>query len=238
MSASPDPDFDVLQATDSDRGQATRERLLDAAERLFAERGYEGTSLRAVTRAAGASVSAANYHFGSKRSLLRAAVRRHLEALNQRRLALLAAAEERAGARAPRLEDVADAFLRPVFERREESAKALASFELMARVYSESIEDLAALKHELFAELSERFLDAIDRTLPGRDPRELATAFQLGVGALLHVIGGHLEDAPALIQRGAGWRDEELLPRVASYWMAGLRAVPPLTPSRPTRNTG
>ena len=48
----------------------TKERLLDAAERLFAERGFEGASLRAVTQAAGTSVSAANYHFGSKEALL------------------------------------------------------------------------------------------------------------------------------------------------------------------------
>ena len=47
----------------------TKTRLLDAAERLFAERGYEGSSMRAITKEAGASVSSANYHFGSKDGL-------------------------------------------------------------------------------------------------------------------------------------------------------------------------
>ena len=46
----------------------TKERLLDAAEHVFAERGFEGTSMRAVTQAAGAAVSAANYHFGWSQS--------------------------------------------------------------------------------------------------------------------------------------------------------------------------
>ena len=60
-----------LTPTEGGRGAETRERLLDAAERIFAERGFEGASIRAVTQAAGASVSAANYHFGSKEALLR-----------------------------------------------------------------------------------------------------------------------------------------------------------------------
>ena len=47
----------------------TRERLLAAAERLFAEQGYDGTSVRDVTVAAGANVAAVNYHFGGKERL-------------------------------------------------------------------------------------------------------------------------------------------------------------------------
>ena len=75
----------------------TKERLLDAAERLLAEHGYEGTSLRAVTQAAGTSVSAANYHFGSKEELLRATLLRRVEPMNRRRLACLDDLEHAAG---------------------------------------------------------------------------------------------------------------------------------------------
>ena len=54
----------------------TRERILDVAERLFMERGYEATSLRMVTGAAEVNLAAVNYHFGSKEGLLREVFRR------------------------------------------------------------------------------------------------------------------------------------------------------------------
>ena len=51
-------------------GEATRQRLLDAAERLFAQSGYASVSVRAVTGKARQNVAAVNYHFGSKDGLL------------------------------------------------------------------------------------------------------------------------------------------------------------------------
>ncbi len=99
-------------------GRDTKERLLAAAERLFAERGFEGASLRAVTQAAGTSVSAANYHFGSKQALLRATLRRRVEPMNRLRLERLDALEAAAAGAPLSLEALLDAFLRPAFEVR------------------------------------------------------------------------------------------------------------------------
>lgn len=70
---------------------ATSERLLDAAEQLFAERGIDAVSVRAVNAAAGANVAAVHYHFGSKEALVEAVLRRRMERLGERRLAMLAA---------------------------------------------------------------------------------------------------------------------------------------------------
>ena len=50
--------------------EQTRARLLDAAETLFAENGFDGTSLRSITSAAGANLAAVNYHFQSKEGLI------------------------------------------------------------------------------------------------------------------------------------------------------------------------
>ncbi|MFA5885240.1 MAG: TetR/AcrR family transcriptional regulator [Acidimicrobiia bacterium] len=69
----------------------TSERLLDAAERLFAERGVDAVSVRAVNAAAGANVAAVHYHFGSKDALVEAVLRRRMDALGERRRAMLAA---------------------------------------------------------------------------------------------------------------------------------------------------
>ncbi|HZH02158.1 MAG TPA: CerR family C-terminal domain-containing protein [Myxococcaceae bacterium] len=55
---------------------AARTRLLDAGERLFAERGIEGTSIRDLAQAAGVNVAAVHYYFGGKEALYLEALRR------------------------------------------------------------------------------------------------------------------------------------------------------------------
>ncbi|MEK8169636.1 helix-turn-helix domain-containing protein [Streptomyces sp. M19] len=57
----------------------TRTQILDAAEHLFAEHGYRGTSIRAITKLAGANLAAVGYHFGSKAELMAAVARRVVE---------------------------------------------------------------------------------------------------------------------------------------------------------------
>ena len=56
--------------------RSTKTRILDAAEELFAARGYHGVSLRDITHAAGVEVALANYHFGPKEELFRQVVTR------------------------------------------------------------------------------------------------------------------------------------------------------------------
>ncbi|HUP51685.1 MAG TPA: helix-turn-helix domain-containing protein, partial [Longimicrobiales bacterium] len=66
------------------RGDATRADLLAAARRLFAQRGFDGTSVRAITREAGANLGAVTYHFGSKRALYAAVLEQGLRPIAQR----------------------------------------------------------------------------------------------------------------------------------------------------------
>ena len=68
----------MLQTTRTKR--TTKDRLMDAAEKLFARRGFHGTSLREITGAAKADLALVNYHFGGKKQLLIAPhTRRHLK---------------------------------------------------------------------------------------------------------------------------------------------------------------
>jgi len=91
----------------------TPERLLDAAERLFAERGVDAVSVRAVNAAAGANVAAVHYHFGSKEALVEAVLRRRMDALGERRRAMLAALPT---ADAPAVRAVMEALVLPLAE--------------------------------------------------------------------------------------------------------------------------
>src|SRR5476651_99954 len=66
-----------------------KERILDAAERLFARNGFYGISVRDITEAAGIDVALVSYHFGGKRELFAAVFQRRAELLNPERLAML-----------------------------------------------------------------------------------------------------------------------------------------------------
>lgn len=66
------------------RGDATRADLISAARRLFSRRGFDGTSIRAITREAGTNLGAVTYHFGSKRALYAAVLERGLRPIAER----------------------------------------------------------------------------------------------------------------------------------------------------------
>ena len=85
--------------------------ILDAAEELFAQQGFDATSIRAVTRHAGMNPAAVHYHFGSKEVLLRALLERRIAPLNEERLLLL---DHVLRDGEPDLERLLDAYLRPV----------------------------------------------------------------------------------------------------------------------------
>src|SRR5689334_9881630 len=82
-----------MAAKTTTRAGATRELILTAAERLFAEHGVLAVSNRAVSEAAGqGNNTAVGYHFGTKTDLVRAIIRRHAEPIERERARLLAAA--------------------------------------------------------------------------------------------------------------------------------------------------
>jgi len=205
----------------------TRRRLLDAAERLFAERGFEGTSLRALTQAAGTSVSAAHYHFGSKQALLAATLHAHVDPINQRRLALLAARVTEAGDRPIEVEALLDAFLRPIFEARAQPGGGTVRM-VAVRLFADPPEIVAELKQELFGDLLGRFLDCFEQSLPERPRDELALGLQFAVGVMIHVSGGHLDDAPLLEEASRApdglLSDASVLAHLIRFVAAGLRA--------------
>src|ERR1700722_15199573 len=77
----------------------TKTRLLDAAEALFIDAGYEAMSMRLITARADANLAAVNYHFGGKDALIHAMLTRRLDGLNQNRLVLLERFESSLGSR-------------------------------------------------------------------------------------------------------------------------------------------
>ena len=84
--------FERYMAASRKSSSATRERILRAAERCFTEHGFEGSSLRQITRMARVNLAAVNYHFSSKRELWLEMMQRRLGPLNAERVRLIEAA--------------------------------------------------------------------------------------------------------------------------------------------------
>src|SRR5215212_6074389 len=86
-------------------------RILEAAEALFVEHGFEATSLRQLTAAASVNLAAVNYHFGSKEELFQAVLTRRLDPMNQERIELLGKVERDAAGKAASCEKILFAML-------------------------------------------------------------------------------------------------------------------------------
>jgi AcrR family transcriptional regulator len=166
------------------RSRPTRERILDAAERLFAQRGFHGVSIRDITGAAGVDVALANYHFGSKQGLLEAVFVRRAEDLNSERLARLDAVIAGARGKPPQLEEIIDAFTYPLLDRSTRGSAGWKSYFALIAAINNSPEFGGALMTRTFGPVVQRFIEAIRRALPDCDERDLYWAYHFLSGAL------------------------------------------------------
>ncbi len=197
--------------------QTTKDKILDIAERLFGEQGYEATSLRHVIFEAGVNLAAVHYHFGSKEELLDAIVLRGATPLNEERVALLDRYEKEAAPAPAPVENVIRAVLAPTFRM----AKGNPQFvKLMGRVHGEGLMPAMLKRH--FQPLVERFMDAMQRALPDLPPDELFWRVQFMFGAMSQVLRGpHLFDKPkGYVESGA----EEMVERLVNFMAAGFHA--------------
>lgn len=215
---------------------ATRERLLDAAERLFLEHGFDGATLRLVAAEARANVAAANYHFGGKDGLFQAMLADRLDRMNAERVALLDRYRAQARAAALPCERILAAMLVPalaIAREREQHARrgASAFLRLVGRAYVDPSPVLRNFLSERYAPMVARFKDAFARALPHLPRQELSWRLHFTFGALSYTLAGG--DTWRLIEsiQGATDDDARLLARLAPFLLAGLEApVPTLAP--------
>lgn len=171
------------------RDQATHERILDAAERLFAEHGFVGTSLRRITGAAAVNLAAVNYHFGDKESLYAEVLRRRLRPINAARLARLEEAVATAGEAPPPLELVIDILLRPVFEVHRDPARGGPHIvRIIARTLTEPLPFMSALLREELHAVLGRFAQIVRRHVPHLSPEEFLWRLSFVIGAMQHTL--------------------------------------------------
>jgi AcrR family transcriptional regulator len=209
------------------QGPETRERILDTAEVLFMEHGFDGTSLRMITGRAAVNLAAVNYHFGSKEALVQEVFRRRLTAMNRDRLAALDALQQAAGGAPLRPSQIVTAFFGASLEMAADTEHGGHAFMcLLGRTSTEPNEFVRRFLAEEYAECVERFLDALYRALPEVPRAEILWRFHFMMGATSYAIAG--TDA---LQLFAGQFDDRdparLMPRLMSFLLGGLRAPLP-----------
>jgi AcrR family transcriptional regulator len=204
-------------------GRPAKERLLDAAERLFAKRGYHGVSIRDITAAARVDVALVNYHFGSKRALLTHVFGRRAEVINRERLDRLEAV--RTGTRGtPDLEAVVNAFMEPLIQRSARGGRGWKSyFALIAQVNNSP--ELSVLMTQNFDPVVHKFIDVLQEALPGADPRDMYWGYHFLTGALTLTFAetGRLDKLSGRLCRSSDL--DAVHARFAPFMAAGFTAL-------------
>ncbi|HVP33036.1 MAG TPA: TetR family transcriptional regulator [Steroidobacteraceae bacterium] len=202
-----------------------KERILDAAEELFAQRGFYGVSLRDITQAAGVDVALVSYHFGGKRDLFTAVFERRAEVLNRERLELLEEVRRRALPAAPSLEAIVNAFLQPLLERSARGGPGWKSYFALVAYVNNSPEFGPLMMTRHFDPLVDRFIATLREALPDCPPREIYWGYQFLTGALTLTFAetGRLDKLSDGLCRSSDL--DSVHERLAPYVAAGFRAL-------------
>lgn len=164
----------------------TKDRLLDAAEHLFAVRGINATSLRDITSEAGANLASVNYHFGGKDGLLEAVFARRVTPVNEERLHLLEAFREEADGTPVEVEKILWAFLAPPFQKMEDWGPGGVNFMRIAgRMHSDPRRWSDFFKRQ-FEPVTDRFQSALAEAFPELGGDELVRRMHYLIGAMAH----------------------------------------------------
>lgn len=206
--------------------QDTKSRILDAAESLFTEHGFEATSLRQLTSAAGVNLAAVNYHFGTKEELFQAVLTRRLDPMNQERIALLERYEREAGNRPLPCEKILSAMLIPALRLSRDERRGGKDFlRVLGRAYADPAPFIRNFLSVQYAEMINRFKDAFLKALPHLTKQELTWRLHFVMGALSYTLAGTdvLKLMAQVIPHDKD-NDEMLLQRLGPFLAAGLKA--------------
>lgn len=168
---------------------ATKERILDAAERLFADKGFDATSMRLITAAAGVNLAAVNYHFGSKAGLLEAVFRRRVEPLNRERLRLLEELQQ--GGEACEVAAILRTYIEPALHVSRDPARGgMVFMRLLGRSYAEPTEHLKSFMPDLYYDVKLRYGEALGAALPLLAAADLYWRMHFVIGTIAYTMAG------------------------------------------------
>ena len=210
--------------SNGDTEKQVKNRLLDAAEGLFSEKGFDGTHVREITSQAKCNLAAVNYHFGGKEKLYSEVFRRHMVAMREVRIASVEKVMSQTD-HEPTLEELirgfATAFIEPLIEQ----SSGRRFMKLMVREMSDPRLPRKMFVEQLAAPTLSALGKAMAKLYPGLDQKKIVLLIMSIIGQLVHVIRLNemfdLEDfvgapAPTLA---------EMVDHIVEFSTSGIRAM-------------
>lgn len=207
---------------------STKDRLLDAAENVFIDDGYDAMTLRQITADAQANLAAVSYHFGNKNALVHAMLTRRLDGLNAARLDALDRIEAALG-EALTCEHILGALFLPALQRaRSPETSGPALLRLLGRAYTDPAPFIVGFLSERYSHGAQRFFAAFQRALPHLPREELGWRLHFFIGSISRNLAS--PDTDQLIRNFAQNQpldDSQLIGRLALLMVAALQAPIP-----------
>ena len=209
----------------------TRGRVLAAALDVFAERGFDGATLRDITDTAGANIAAVNYYFRSKEELIRQVLEVYVRPIMAARMAALDACEHAAGRGAPKLESVVEALVRPMVCLSRDPRGGRAPVRLLLQTRALPREATHSFIHEAFDPVVQRFVSALSGALPGLSRETVFWRYDFALGAIMQVLTDSDPKSRRLAELSGGLcdtgDDDAIVAQLVAFIAAGLRAPMP-----------
>jgi AcrR family transcriptional regulator len=198
----------------------TRERLLDASERLFAEKGFRAASVRDITRESSCNIAAVNYHFGGKANLYREVFLRRLRAMRKHRLDAIDAALSKAGRDATLdllVQAFATAFVAPLVEDSSGRFWLL----LLAQELIDPQLPPETFHAEMVEPMERALIDALGQVCPELSREDAQLCIHSLIGQLLHAV-----NIQRCLPDGNTRRNlPELVAHTVRFSVAGIRSL-------------
>ena len=205
--------------------QSAQERLLNAAEELFCEKGFEGTSIRDIAASAGCNIASVNYYFGGKQQLYEQVWKRHLIPMRDSRLKSI----ERVyfiNERIPSLEDLIRSFAESFMGSIAETQKVSNLNKLMAREYINKHLPADMFLEEVMMPTVTAMQKALVQAFPNLDEQKAPWVVFSLISQLVHL--GHVR---AMFENSNGgtltqdlFNSEEVINHIVKFTCAGIRA--------------
>lgn len=158
--------------------ETTRERILRAAERIYAASGFHGMSLRDVTLLAGVNLAAVNYHFGSKDKLILAMADRRITPINSERMERVKELRSRHGEQAIPLQDLVAALVDPMLKALRQSRNNRAIMvRLVAQMMIDDPKRFSQIHRVFYKDVLDCYHEELQRTLPHLTAHQVYTRF-------------------------------------------------------------